>query len=61
MYQFQILWAYGVGWIRREKGGPPASAAPHTVLAEASARAAARAIERAALVEACADRADRWR
>eukprot|EP00969_Alexandrium_andersonii_P070687 3120359-Alexandrium_andersonii.AAC.1 len=45
LYQFQILWTYGAGWIGREKGGLPASAHHHMFLAEASARSAARAIE----------------
>ena len=61
LYQFHILWAYGVGWIGRERGGPPASVFTHMQLAEASALAAARAIERAAMVEASANHAERWR
>eukprot|EP00969_Alexandrium_andersonii_P346533 15319322-Alexandrium_andersonii.AAC.1 len=49
LYQFQVLRAYGTGWIGRAPGGLPASVAPHVFLAEASALAAARAIERAAM------------
>ena len=61
LYQCQLLRECGSRWIGREPGGLPASAIPHMLLAEASALAAARAIERAAMVEAAADHADRWR
>ena len=61
LYQCQLLRAYGPRWIGREPGGLPASVIPHVFLAEASAIAAARALERAAIVEAAADHADRWR
>eukprot|EP00969_Alexandrium_andersonii_P015756 688754-Alexandrium_andersonii.AAC.1 len=60
-YQCQLIQAHGSRWIGREAGGLPASAAPHVILARASAVAAARALERAAKVEATADHADRWR
>ena len=54
LYQCQLLRECGSRWIGREPGGLPASAIPHMLLAEASALAAARAIERAAMVEAAA-------